>query len=142
LYHPDFRAAQEQAKFDKLVRFGELLPELRKAMSKHMELEPLEREWVSAVAVRLVNLGWFRVGSERYAKAYRTFGITTLRKSHASVRGSRVVFRYRGKHKSWVHTAIVDAELAAAMRRLIALPDGSRLFRYRQEGELAPLTAK
>src|SRR5205807_8004743 len=109
---------------------------------EHMCIEPLQPEWVTAVALRLVNIGWFRVGSERYAKAYRSFGITTLRKSHASVRGSRIAFRYRGKHRSWVHTAIVDTELAAAMRRLIALPDGSRLFRYRQEGELAPLTAK
>jgi DNA topoisomerase-1 len=62
LYHEDYRAAQEQAKFDKLVRFaGALLP-FREAMSKHMELEPMSPEWTCAVAVRLINLGWFRVG--------------------------------------------------------------------------------
>ena len=49
--------------------------------------------------VRLINLGWFRVGDERYAKAHKTFGITTLRKSHVSVRGSRIGVRFRGKHK-------------------------------------------
>jgi DNA topoisomerase-1 len=142
LYHPDFRAEREEAKFEKLILFGERLPELRHAMSEHMSLEPLEREWVSAVAVRLVNLGWFRVGSDRYAKANRTFGITTLRKSHASVRGSRVVFRYTGKHRSEVHTAIVDPELSTAIRRLIATPGGSRLFRYRCEDGLVPLTGR
>src|SRR5215218_3016540 len=95
LYHPEFRAQQEREKFDKLVRFAELLPDLRKAMSKHMDEEPLSPEWTCALAIRLINLGWFRVGTERFARTTRTFGITTLRKNHVNVRGSRISFRYR-----------------------------------------------
>ncbi len=140
LYHPEFRARQEQEKFDKLVRFAERLPDLRQAMTEHMEQEPLSPEWACALAIRLINLGWFRVGTERYAKTTRTFGITTLRKSHVSVRGSRISFRYRGKHRVWVRTAVVDAELAAAMKELLALPGGRRLFRYRYADSLANLT--
>jgi DNA topoisomerase-1 len=140
LYHPEFRARQEQEKFDSLVRFAERLPELRKAMSKHMAQEPLEPEWTCALAVRLINHGWFRVGTDRHARKTKTFGITTLRKSHVSVRGSRITFRYRGKHRSWVRAAVVDAELAAAMKELLALPGGSRLFRYRYDGSLCNLT--
>lgn len=132
LYHPEYRARQEQAKYDKLIRFAEKLPELREAMSEHMELAGLPEEKVAAVAVRLINLGWFRIGSDRYAKSSRTFGITTLRKSHVSVRGSRISFRYRGKHSIMIRSAIVDAELAIAMKELIALP-GSRLFKFEQE---------
>ena len=139
-YHPEFRAEQEQAKFDKLVLFGERLPDLRTAMSEHMELEPLEPEWTCAIAVRLINLGWFRVGTDRYAKKSRTFGITTLRKSHVSVRGSRIAFRYRGKRRARVRTALVDDELAQAMKVLLAVEGGSRLFRYRYEGSLCNLT--
>jgi hypothetical protein len=86
LYHPDFRAAQERIKFDKLIHFAEQLPELRTAMSEHMEAGSLERERIAAIAVRLLNLGWFRVGSERYAKTYKTFGITTLGRQHVAVR--------------------------------------------------------
>jgi DNA topoisomerase-1 len=140
LYHPEFRAEQEQAKFDKLVLFGERLPNLRTAMSEHMELEPLEPEWTCAIAVRLINLGWFRVGTDRYAKKSRTFGITTLRKSHVSVRGSRIAFRYRGKRRAMVRTALVDDELAQAMKELLAVEGGSRLFRYRYEGSLCNVT--
>jgi DNA topoisomerase-1 len=140
LYHPEYRARQEQEKFDNLVRFAELLPDLRKAMSKHMDGEPLSREWVCAVALRLINLGWFRVGTERYARTTRTFGITTLRKGHVSVRGSRITFKYRGKHRVRVRTAIVDDELADAMRTLLQLPGGRRLFRYEIEGGLSNLT--
>jgi DNA topoisomerase-1 len=105
-----------------------------------MDLEPVEPEWTCAVAVRLINLGWFRVGTDRYVKKSRTFGITTLRKSHVSVRGNRIAFRYRGKRRAWVRTALVDDELAEAMKELLAVKGGSRLFRYRYEGSLCNLT--
>ncbi|HEY8645110.1 MAG TPA: hypothetical protein VIL77_04445, partial [Gaiellaceae bacterium] len=85
LYHPAYRARQEQAKYDRLIQFAEKLPQLREAMSEHMELDGMVEEKVAAIAVRLINLGWFRAGSDRYAKTSRTFGITTLRKSHVSV---------------------------------------------------------
>src|SRR3954465_14165951 len=118
LYHPDYRARQEQAKFDKLIRFAERLPDLRAAMAQHMDEEPLTFEWTAAVAVRLINLGWFRVGGERYAKTHKTFGITTLRKGHVRVRGSKISFRFRAKHRVLCRTVLVDAELAEAMKKL------------------------
>jgi len=140
LYHPEYRARQEQEKFDKLVRFGEQLPDLRAQMAKHMDGEPFSPEWVCALALRLINLGWFRVGTERYARTTRTFGITTLRKGHVSVRGSRITFKYRGKHRVLVRTAIVDEDLAEAMKKLLALPGGRQLFRYDVDGSRCNLT--
>ena len=140
LYHPAFRAKQEQAKYDKLIRFAERLPELRTAMAEHLDGDEFSWEWTSALAVRLINLGWFRVGSDRYAKKHRTFGITTLKKNHVTIRGSRIAFRYRGKGRIWVHTALVDTELAAAMRELTNLEGGRRLFRYRAEEQIFNLT--
>jgi DNA topoisomerase-1 len=142
LYHPEFRARQEQAKFDKLVRFAERLPALREAMAEHMEQEPLTCDWTAAVALRLINEGWFRVGDERYARNYRTFGITTLRKSHVRVRGSRISFRFRAKHRIMCRTAVVDSELASAVKELLAVPGGRRLFRYRNNGELVNLGSR
>ena len=130
LYHPEFRAQQEQAKYDKLVRFAAKLPDLRLAMSEHMDLDTYEPERVCAIAVRLINLGWFRVGSDRYAKTSRTYGVTTLYKKHVSVRGNKVSFAFRGKHKVLVRTTLVDGELAGAIKELLALPGGGRLFRY------------
>ena len=142
LYHPEYRAQQEQAKYDKLVRFAERLPAFRQKMSDDLGGEELEPDWTCALAVKLINLGWFRVGGEHYAKRYRTFGITTLTKSHVTVRGNRVAFRYRGKHRVWVHTAVVDTELAAAMRTLMTLKGGRRLFRYRVEDGLYTLSGR
>ena len=142
LYHPAYRARQEQAKYDRLIRFAERLPDVREAMAEHLAGEELSCEWTSALALKLINLGWFRVGSDRYAKKHRTFGITTLNKNHVSVRGSRVTFRYRGKHRIWVHTALVDAELADAMRTLVKLEGGPRLFRYRTDDEIFNLSGR
>jgi DNA topoisomerase-1 len=142
LYHPEFRARQEQAKFDKLVRFAERLPALREAMAEHIEEEPLSCDWTAALAVRLINDGWFRVGDERYARHYKTFGITTLRKGHVRVRGSRISFRFRAKHRVMCRTVVVDSELASAMKELLAAPGGRRLFRYRSNGDLVNLGAR
>jgi DNA topoisomerase I len=140
-YHDDYRSAQEQAKFDKLIRFADALPTLREAMSEHMEQEPMTPEWTCALAVRLINLGWFRVGDDRYTNAHKTFGITTLRKGHVKVRGSRIAFRFRAKHRVMVRTAVVDSELAAATRQLLRTP-GSRLLRYAVDGEVYNLSAR
>ena len=140
LYHPEFRARQEQAKFDKLVRFAEKLPDLRLAMGEHMTHDPYDRERVCAVAVRLINLAWFRVGSDRYAKTSRTHGVTTLSQRHVSVRGNRVTFRFRAKHRVQVRTTLVDTELAEAIKDLLDQPGGARLFRYDRNGEPCTLT--
>lgn len=142
LYHPDYRAAREQAKFDRLVRFGELLPTLRSHLVRHLDLGPYEREWACAIAVTLINRGWFRVGSERYVRTSRTYGITTLTKRHVSVRGQRVSFRFRGKHRAQVRTTLVDAELAEDVRALLGYDGGARLLRFDRDGTPVNLTAR
>jgi DNA topoisomerase-1 len=128
LYHADFRAQQELAKFDRLIRFAERLPDLRAANAEHMDHGTLDRLRVSAIATQLISAGWFRVGSERYAKESRTFGITTLRKRHVHVRGNRIAFDFVAKHRTAVRTTLVDEELAEAVKDLLALPGGPRLF--------------
>lgn len=142
LYHPNYRALQEEAKYDKLIRFAEKLPDLRRAMGEHIMLEALDSDRVAAVAVRLINLTWFRVGSERYARRSNTYGVTTLTKRHVQVRGKRVVFRFQAKHRAQVRTALVDAEIAAAVRELLTVPGGRQLFRYQLDGEVYNLTGR
>jgi DNA topoisomerase I len=141
IYHADFRAAREQAKYDKLIRFAERLPELRAAMTEHLDHDELGRERVSAIALRLINLGWFRVGSERYARA-GTYGITTLRRRHIDVRRNRIRLSFPGKHGIQIRSELVDDELADAIRELLKLRGGARLFRYRWEDGLYNLTSR
>ena len=135
LYHADFRAQQEQAKFDKLIRFAERLPDLRVAMSEHMELEPYERERVCGGrgAADQPRAGSASGRSATRASRGRT-GSRRCTKRHVAVRGKRIAFSFRGKHRVLVRTQIVDAELAEAVRELLALPGGRRLFRYVRRG--------
>ena len=142
LYHPEFRAQQEQAKYDKLIRFAEALPELRAAMAEHMERDTYDRMRVSAIAVRLITQTWFRPGSERYVRESRTYGVTTLTRRHIAVRGNKIAFSFRGKHKVQVRTALVDSELAAAVRELLELPGGRRVFRYEEDGTISNLHSR
>jgi DNA topoisomerase I len=140
-YHPDFRAQQEAAKYEELIRFAEKLPDLRLAMGEHLTRDALDPLRVSAVAVRLINLAWFRVGTDRHTQRSRTYGVTTLNKSHVRVRGNRVTFRFRAKGKVQVRTGVIDAELADSIRALLATP-GRRLFRYEVDGEVCNLTSR
>ena len=91
-----------------------------------MELPGAAEERVAAIAVRLINLAWFRVGPIA-TRAVATFGITTLRKSHVTIRGARITFAYRGKHGIAVRSAIVDRELPPAVRELRELPGAAPL---------------
>jgi DNA topoisomerase-1 len=141
LYHSDFRARQAAAKFDKLIRFAERLPDVRLAMGEHMTLDPLDPLRVCAIAVRLINLTWFRVGGERYARSSGTYGVTTLTKDHVRVGGRRVTFRFPGKHNVQVRTALVDVELAEAVAAL-QRTSGTQLFRYELDGRLRNLTGR
>jgi DNA topoisomerase-1 len=141
LYHPDFRAAQERAKYERLILFGERLPGLRAAMVEHLDNDVLDRERVSAVALRLISLGWFRVGSERYARE-GTYGVTTLLRRHVRVRGRRIHLSFRAKAGIHVRSELVDEELAAEIRSLLAVKGGARVFKYRWEGDLYNLTSK
>ena len=141
IYHPAFRAAQERAKFERLLDFAQALPGLRSRLESHLRLGPYQREWTCALAVGVVNKAWFRVGSERHARRSRTYGVTTLRKRHVSVRDDMIVFRFRAKNRKLVRRTLRSAPYARGVQELLELPYGSRLFRYVRDGELAPLTA-
>jgi DNA topoisomerase I len=139
LYHPDYRAEQEQAKYDRLIRFGAHLPELRVAMTEHLDRDELDPERVCAIALRLISLGWFRVGSERYARE-GTYGVTTLLRRHVEIRGRRIRLSFPSKAGIRVRSELVDEDLADAIRGLLQVKGGPRVFKYRWEGDLCNLT--
>ncbi len=110
-------------------------------MAADLDNDGLDRARVSAIALRLIDLGWFRVGSDRHTRASGTYGITTLRKRHVSVRGKRVRLSFAGKGRAQIKTSLVDDEIAAAVRELLAVP-GSRVFRYSRDGGICNLTSR
>jgi DNA topoisomerase-1 len=141
LYHESFRAAQERAKFDRLLEFASLLPRYRARADRQLRADELTRVWTCALAVSVINKAWFRVGSERHARSSRTYGVTTLTRRHVTVEGDEVRFCFRAKNRKLVRRSIANARIASGIDVLLALPRGGRLFRYERNGELANVTS-
>ena len=133
IYHPQFAARQQRRKYEKIERFGESLPALRRKTNEDIQREGLPRERVLAVVVRLINDLYFRVGSEKSVEHYRTYGVTTLRNRHLEIkRGGLLFFNFVGKHHVRHRVLHVDEELAGLMHDIKKI-GGSRLFNYLDE---------
>jgi DNA topoisomerase IB len=133
LYHPRWRARRDQEKFADMVRFAEALPALRENVDADLARDDLSREHVLACATRLLDRGFFRIGSEDYAVTNASYGLATMRKEHVRVDGQRIRFDYPAKSgKRRVH-GVVDPEVARVVARLKARRSGGdELLAYRQ----------
>lgn len=97
LYHPEFRAAREAAKFRRMKRFGKALPAIRARARADLRRKDLPRERVLAAVVLLLDASLIRVGNRQYLKDNRSVGLTTMQRKHISVDGKAIRFRFPGK---------------------------------------------
>src|SRR5450631_4067604 len=97
LYHPRWREVRDQTKYDRLLDFARALPGIRKHLKRDLRREGLCREKVLATVVRLLEVSLIRVGNEEYARDNKSYGLTTMKNRHATVRGAIVKFQFRGK---------------------------------------------
>ncbi len=142
-YHDAWRERRDQLKFDRVLVFARGLPALRERLDADLERRGLMRERVLACAVALLDLGFFRIGSERYAAENETFGLATLRKRHLRLERGEATFDYRAKggqrHVQSVADESVLPTLRALKRRrgggqaLLAYRDGRRWVDVRSE---------
>lgn len=133
LYHSRFRAQREEAKFQRVVEFGESLPELRRHVRADLKGDSLERARVLASMVRLIDQGFFRIGNDKSAQSEATYGLTTIRGSHVKVDGKKIAFDYVGKWRKKQQRAVADAEVAAIVAQLKKTP-GAELFKFVHNG--------
>jgi DNA topoisomerase-1 len=131
-YHPRWRSVRDATKFDRMVPFGRALPALRARVERDLALRGLPREKVLAAVLRLIDVTLLRVGNDEYARLNDSFGASTMRNDHASVRGGRVQLAFRSKHGREVQVRIADRRLARIVRRCQDLP-GEELFGYLDE---------
>lgn len=133
IYHPAFAAKQQRLKYEKIVRFGAQLAALRRQTNEDIARADLSKARVLAVIIRLINDLYFRVGSEQSVTRYRTYGVTTLRNRHLTIkRGGQLAFNFVGKHHIRHRRLLVDEELATLMRDIQKL-GGAKLFHYYDE---------
>ena len=131
-YHPDWRTIRDQAKYGKMLVFGEKLPGLRARVQKDLALPGLPRAKVVAVVVTLLEKTMMRIGNDEYARTNKSFGLTTLRRRHARVKGAALVLDFRAKHGIQQHIELKDRRLAGIVSRLQDLR-GQELFQYVDE---------
>jgi DNA topoisomerase I len=119
LYHPRWRERRDQEKFDDMLRFARTLPALRERVQVDLSAaEELTRERVLACAVRLLDRGFFRIGSEDYAVTNETYGLATMRKAHVTLAGEAISFDYPAKHSKRRVQSVVDPEVAEVVGAL------------------------
>jgi DNA topoisomerase IB len=112
LYHPRWRARRDQAKFEDMVVFARALPALRERVDADRARADFSRDHVLALAVRLLDRGFFRIGSEDYAVTNESYGLATMKKRHVRVRDGVLYFDYPAKHGKRRIQAVVDPTLA------------------------------
>ncbi|HYJ90690.1 MAG TPA: hypothetical protein VEV84_05230, partial [Pyrinomonadaceae bacterium] len=131
LYHKQYSERQQRKKYEKIERFGQMLPQFRQVTNEHLGLEGFPREKVLAIMMRLINSLYFRVGSEKSVRRYKTFGITTLQNRHVTIdRRGRLVFDFVGKSHIKHRKILVDKDLARVMDELRSLGPARKLFHY------------
>ena len=128
-YHPRWRAVRDATKYDRMIAFGDVLPQLRVRLEQDMALPGLPRAKVLATVVRLLETTLIRIGNLEYARTNSSFGLTTLRDRHVKIAGATLQFHFRGKSGIDHTVRLHDRRLATIVKRCQDLP-GYELFQY------------
>lgn len=140
-YHDDWSRHAAETKFERLADFARALPRLRDRVEADLGRRGFTRDKALATAVRLLEITLIRVGNAQYAKANRSYGLTTLHKRHLEVDGAALTFAFKGKSGVEHQVRVRDRRLARVVRAMRDLP-GQQLFKYRDdEGVLRPVTS-
>ena len=134
IYHPAFRRKQDRAKFDRVLRFAAALPALRDRIDRDLRRRSLSRERVVACVLKIVDEEYFRIGNPEYARLYRSYGVTTLRRKHVRAGSTSVVFDFVGKSGKRHTRRVADPRIARLITRLAELP-GPEIFRYLEDDD-------
>ena len=141
-YHERWRELRDENKFDRLAAFAKALPKIRRRIAKDLKLRGLPREKVLATVVRLLERTFIRIGNEEYARENKSFGLTTIKNRHVSVRGPHLCFRFRGKSGRQHEVDITDRRIAKIVSKCQDLP-GQDLFQYvSDDGEPRNVTSQ
>ncbi|MCO8163636.1 DNA topoisomerase IB [Pseudomonas sp. 21LCFQ02] len=128
-YHPRWREIRDQNKYARMIAFGSALPKVRKQLEAQMSQPGMGRDKVIATVVSLLDATLIRIGNSRYARDNRSFGLTTLRNKHVDIKGSEILFQFRGKSGVEHQISIKDRRMANIIKRCMELP-GQNLFQY------------
>jgi DNA topoisomerase-1 len=148
LYHERWRVHRDRLKFDSMVAFGTALPGLRRTVARDLrvpggriDFSSLTEHRVLALAVRLLDVGFFRIGSEDYAERNESYGLTTMLREHVTIAERALVFDFPAKSGQRRVQAIADRDAVALVAALKRRRSGSSLLAYRTERGWSELSA-
>ena len=142
LYHPEWRRQRDEAKFDRVIEMARILPRVRRRLDRTLDSGAVGPDEVLAAAVRLIDLGCFRVGSEVYTDLYGSFGLTTLQRQHVRRNGTGYLFDYVGKSGMPQQVHIVDESVSGVVEQLLRRRNAELPFlSYRDGRRWRPVTA-
>jgi DNA topoisomerase I len=144
-YHDRWRAHRDRLKFDSMLGFGAALPRLRRRVTRDLAFgqsdgtvrfsaAELSRERVLACSVRLLDLGFFRIGSEDYAEQNESYGLTTMLREHVTLSRDTLVFDFPAKSGQRRVQAIADDHALRIIAALKRRRGGSQLLAFRAPG--------
>ena len=139
-YHQAWREQRDAQKFDHMLRFAAALPALRSAATRDLGAPGLDRQRVTAAAVRLLDVGLFRIGGERYAELDHHYGAITLRKNDVTVTGDGVAFDYIAKEGKRRTITVADDAVRSVVSALVASANtAEELFAFQDGDAWRPL---
>ncbi|WP_440710147.1 DNA topoisomerase IB [Herbiconiux sp. YIM B11900] len=142
IYHPTWREQKDRIKFDRSLALAESLPTARRRVTKDLRSDEPSKERALAAGFRMLDTGSLRVGSEQYATAHGSHGLTTLLCSHATVSGDTVHLSFPAKSGQEWDSEITDPDLAAVIRSLKRRGPQARLLAWKAEKNWHPIAAE
>ena len=133
-YHDRWRELRDENKFGRLAEFAKTLPKIRRRVARDITLADLPREKVLATVVRLLEQTFIRIGNEEYARENKSFGLTTIKNRHVTVKGPHLRFRFRGKSGRQHEVDMTDRRIAKIVAKCQDLL-GQDLFQYVSDKE-------
>lgn len=128
-YHPAWSAERAAAKHDRILRFADRLPELRRIVAGHLRRRRLDRAKGLATAVAVLDRTLIRVGGEEYARDNGSYGLATMRSRHLEIDGELIVLDFEAKSGQQQRVELENAQLARILAEMDALP-GYEVLKY------------
>ena len=117
-YHDEWRSARDREKHEHMLEFAAALPAARERMLADVRRTKVDRRRVLAAAARLLDLGFFRIGSEQYAEQNESYGLATMRRDHVTCSNGVLTFDYRAKSGKQRVQSVADKEVCSIVRTL------------------------
>ncbi|MCM0638665.1 DNA topoisomerase IB [Cellulomonas wangsupingiae] len=131
LYHLQWQARRARLKHEHVLEVARRLPAARRRVRADLALDGLPRDKALALAFRLLDRAYLRVGTEGYTRRHGSFGLATLRREHVRVLPDEdgapgaVHLRFPAKSGQVRDTVVDDEVVATLVRTLLRRRDES-----------------